>query len=102
VEEGWSGRSTVVGAWEAAGTPCAERAPVNLRLGGAESERGCTVKAMVSFIGVGEGSGVARCDASGAEHRGVHWHCQGTSKMWPFVSAQVLALAEQPNVRISP
>jgi hypothetical protein len=46
----------------AAGTPCAERAPVNLRLGEAESERGCTVKALVGFIGVGvgAGSGVAR------------------------------------------
>jgi hypothetical protein len=55
VEEGWSGRSTVVGARAAAGTPCAERAPVNLRLGGAESERGCTVKALVGFIGAGVG-----------------------------------------------
>jgi hypothetical protein len=41
VEEGWSGRSTVVGARAAADTPCAERSPVNLRLGGAKSERGC-------------------------------------------------------------
>jgi hypothetical protein len=29
VEEGWSGRSTVVGARAAAGTLCAERSPVN-------------------------------------------------------------------------
>jgi hypothetical protein len=55
VEEGWSGRSTVVGAQAVAGTPCSERAPVNLRLGRAESERGCTVKALVSFIGAGVG-----------------------------------------------
>jgi hypothetical protein len=57
VEEGWSGRSTVVGARAAASTLCAERAPVNLRLGGAESERGCTVKALVGFIGAGAGVG---------------------------------------------
>jgi hypothetical protein len=81
---------------------------VNLRLGGAESERDCTVKVVVGFIGVGTGvgatvgvgSGVARCGASGAERRGVHWHSQGASNTWPFLSARVLALAEQPNVRI--
>jgi hypothetical protein len=51
----------VVGARAAAGTSCAERGPVNLRLGGPKSERGCTVKALVGFIGagVGAGSGVA-------------------------------------------
>jgi hypothetical protein len=61
------------------GTPCAERAPVNLRLGGAKSERGCTVKALVGFIGagvgVGAGLGVARRGARGAERRGMLWHC---------------------------
>jgi hypothetical protein len=73
VEEGWSGWSTVVGTLAAAGTPCAERTPMNLRLGGAESERGCTVKAVVGFIGagVGTGSGVAWCGARGAERRGM-------------------------------
>ena len=75
VEEGWSGRSTVVGARAAAGTQCAERGPVNLRLSGAESERGCTVKALVGFIGagagVGAGSGVARRGKRGVERRGV-------------------------------
>jgi hypothetical protein len=64
VEEGWSGRSAVVGAWAAAGTPCIERTPAILCLDGAERERGCTVKALVSFIGegagLGVGSGVAR------------------------------------------
>jgi hypothetical protein len=78
VEEGWSGRFTVVGARAVAGTPCAERGPVNLRLGGAESERGCTVKALVGFIGAGVGvgtrSGVARRGARGAERQGVLWH----------------------------
>jgi hypothetical protein len=47
----------VVGALATAGTPCAERTPVNLRLGGAESERRCTVKAGVGFIGAGVGAG---------------------------------------------
>jgi hypothetical protein len=42
----------VVGSGAAAGTPCADRSPVNLRSGGVESERGCTVKALVGFIGV--------------------------------------------------
>jgi hypothetical protein len=65
----------VVGSWAAAGTPCAERSPMNLRSGGVESERGCTVKAGVSFIGVGAGMGtgpcLARCGARGAERSGV-------------------------------
>jgi hypothetical protein len=106
VEEGWSGQSRVVGARAAASTPCVERDSVNLRLGGAESERGCTVKALVGFIGagasVGEGSGVAQRGARGVERRGVLWHCQVMSNTWSFLSARVLALAEQPNVRISP
>ena len=85
MEEGWSGRSMVVGARAAAGTPCAERSPVNLCSVGAESERGCTVKAEVGFIGagVGAGSGIARRGARGAERRGVLWHCQGASNTWP-------------------
>jgi hypothetical protein len=37
VEEGWSGRSMVVGARATAGTPCAERSPTNLRSGGVDS-----------------------------------------------------------------
>jgi hypothetical protein len=106
VEEGWSGRSTMVGARAAAGTPCLERAPVNLRLGGAESEWGCTIKALVGFIGTGTGMGagssVVRRGARGAERRGVLWHCQGASNAWPFLSARVLALAEQPNMRFLP
>jgi hypothetical protein len=89
VEEGRSGRSTVVGAREATGTPCAERGPVNLWLGGAKSERGCTVKALVGFIGsgmgVGAGSGVSRC-ARSADRRGMLWHCQGSSNTWTFLS----------------
>jgi hypothetical protein len=97
VEEGGSGRSTVVGA---------RVSPVNLRSGEAESERGCTVKAEVGFIGVGTGvgagSGIARRVACGAERRGVLWHCQGASNTWSFLSARVLALAEQLNVRFSP
>jgi hypothetical protein len=91
----------VVGARAAAGTPCAKRTPVKLRSGGVESEWGCTVKAGVGFIGVGvgvgAGSGVARCGTHGAERRGVLWRCQGALNTWPFLSASVLALAEQPN-----
>jgi hypothetical protein len=45
--------------------------------------------------GRGRGVGMARRGARGAER-------QGASNTWPFLSAQVLALAEQPNVRISP
>jgi hypothetical protein len=85
---------------------------MNLRSGGVESERGCTVKALVGFIGAGAGTGtgtgtgtgycLARRGARGAECRGVLWRCQGASNTRPFPSACVLALAEQPNVRISP
>jgi hypothetical protein len=96
----------VVGSREAAGTPCAERSPVNLRSGGVESERGCTVKTSVDFIGAGTGVGTRSClargGARGAERRGVLWLCQGASNTWPFPSARVLAPVEQPNVRISP
>jgi hypothetical protein len=79
---------------------------VNLRSGGVRSERGCTVKAEVSFIGVGMGAGMGSClarrGARGAERRGMLWRRQGVSNTWPFPSAHVLALVEQPNVRISP
>jgi hypothetical protein len=77
---------------------------VNLRSGGVKSEWGRTVKAGAGFIGagVGTGSGVARRSARGVERRGILWRCQGASNMWPFLSARVLSLAEQPNVQISP
>jgi hypothetical protein len=94
----------VVRARAAADMPCAGRAPVNLRLGGAESERGCTVKVLVGFIGVGAGvgAGLALCGAVCAGRApGGLWHCQGASNTWPFLSVRVLALAERPNVRIS-
>jgi hypothetical protein len=63
----------VVGSRAAAGTPCVERSPVNLRSGGVESERRCTVKASVGFIGEGAGTGscLAWRGACGAERRGV-------------------------------
>jgi hypothetical protein len=96
----------VVGSWAAAGTLCAERSPVNLRSSGVESERGCTVKASVGFIGAGTGVGAGSClarrGARGVECWGVLWRRQGASNTWPFPSARVLALAEQPNVRILP
>jgi hypothetical protein len=48
---------------------------MNLRLGEAESEWGCTVKALVAFIGagagIGAGSGIARGGVRGVEHRGM-------------------------------
>jgi hypothetical protein len=47
----------VVGSGAAAGTLCAERSPVNLSSDGVESERGCTVKVRVGFIGAGAGVG---------------------------------------------
>jgi hypothetical protein len=51
----------VVGPRAAAGTPCAERSPVNLRSGEVENERGRTVEASVRFIGAcaGVGTGLA-------------------------------------------
>jgi hypothetical protein len=48
----------VVGSRAAAGTPCAEQSPVNLRSDEVESERGRTVEASVGFIGAGVGVGV--------------------------------------------
>jgi hypothetical protein len=70
----------VVGSRAAAGTPCVERSPVNLRSGGVESEQGCTVKASVGFIGAGAGTGtvscMAWCGARGAERRGVLWRAR--------------------------
>ena len=47
----------MVGSRAAAGTPCAERSPVNLCSGEVESERGRTVEASVRFIGAGAGVG---------------------------------------------
>jgi hypothetical protein len=55
----------VVGARAAAGTPCAERTPTILRLGGDESEQGRTIKASVGFIGAGVGVGVVRRGRAG-------------------------------------
>jgi hypothetical protein len=77
---------------------------VNWRSGGVESERGCTVKALVGFTGAGTGTGsrLVWRGARGAVRRGVVWHRQGALNTWPFPSARVLALAEQPNMRILP
>jgi hypothetical protein len=66
----------VVGSRVAAGTPCAERSPVNLRSGGVESERGCTVKALVDFIGAARARGHAWRSARGVERRGVLWRAR--------------------------
>jgi hypothetical protein len=51
----------VVGSRAAAGMPCAERSPVNLRSGGVESERGCTIRSSVDFIGAGVSMGAGSC-----------------------------------------
>jgi hypothetical protein len=50
--------------------------------------------------GRGHGFGLARRGARGAERRGVLWRCQGASNTWLCYSAQVLAPAKHPNVRI--
>jgi hypothetical protein len=96
VEEGWSGRSAVVRARAAAGTPCAGRTSVNWCSGEVGSERGCTIETGVGFIVAG--AGLARGGARGAKRRGMLWCCQGASNTWSCYSAQVLAPAEQPNV----
>jgi hypothetical protein len=49
----------VVGSRAAAGMPCVEQLPVNLRSGEVESKRGRTVEASVGFIGAGVGTGLA-------------------------------------------
>jgi hypothetical protein len=59
----------VVRSRAAAGTPCAERSPVNLRSGEVESERGHTVEVLVGFIGVGAGVGTGLA-WRGAAHAG--------------------------------
>jgi hypothetical protein len=51
----------VVGSRAAAGTPCVERSPVNFCSGGVKSERRCTVKVGVGFIGAGAGTSTGSC-----------------------------------------
>jgi hypothetical protein len=53
----------VVGAWAAAGTPCAGQTPAISCSGEVESTRGRTAEALVGFIGVGNGTGLAWRDA---------------------------------------
>ena len=59
----------MVGSGAAAGTPCVEQSPVNLRSGEVESERGRTVEASVRFIGAGAGVGTGLA-WRGAVHAG--------------------------------
>jgi hypothetical protein len=80
VEEGWRGRSTVVGAHTAAGTPFFGQTTVNSCSGRVGSTQGCTVEAGVGFIAVG--AGLMRRGARGAERRGVLWRCEDASNMW--------------------
>jgi hypothetical protein len=70
----------VVGSRAAAGTPCAERLPVNLRSGGVESERGCMVKASVGFIGAGAGVGAGSCLARRGARRPSARACSGVAR----------------------
>jgi hypothetical protein len=79
MEVGQSGRYTVVGAQASAGTPSAERTPAILRLGGAESEWGCMVKASVDFIGTATGVGAG----SGVTRRGRAWPSAGACSGMP-------------------
>jgi hypothetical protein len=60
VEEGWCGRSTVVVACAAAGTPFSEQMPANSCSGEVRNVRGRTVETGVGFIaaGVGVGAGL--------------------------------------------
>jgi hypothetical protein len=64
----------VVGSRAAAGTPCTEQSPVNLRSGEVESERGRTVEASVGFIGAGAGVGT-----------GLAW--RGAARAWSSAGA---------------
>jgi hypothetical protein len=66
VEEGWRGRSMVVGACTAAGTPFSRQTPVNSCSGRVGSERGRTVETGVGFIaaGTGVGAGLMQCGAA--------------------------------------
>jgi hypothetical protein len=77
-------------------TPCAEGTPTISCSGGAESERGSTVMASFCFIGTGTGVGVWGRAPERALAR------QDRSNTCACLSALVQALAEQPNVRISP
>jgi hypothetical protein len=67
----------VVGPRAAAGTPCAERSPVNLSSGEVESEWGCTIEASVGFIGASAGVGTSLAWRGvvcvGPSTRGVLW-----------------------------
>jgi hypothetical protein len=91
----------VVGSRAAAGTLCVERSPVNLRSGGVENERGCTVKAGVAFIGAGAAWTRGWHDAglcAWAERRGRALARQNTSNTWAFVFASVQAFAGITNM----
>jgi hypothetical protein len=81
VEDGWSGRSTVAGAYTVAGTPFSGQTPVNSCSGRVGSERGHTVETGVGFIAASAGVGVGLTQR-GAERRGMLWRCQGASNTW--------------------
>jgi hypothetical protein len=67
--DGQLGRSTVVVACAAAGTPFSGQTPSNSGSGGVRNVRGCTVETGVGFIatGVGMGTGVTWRGAARAD-----------------------------------
>jgi hypothetical protein len=71
------GRSTVVGARAAAGTPCAGQTSAILCSGEVKSSQGHTAEALASFIGVGTGRGHG-CGLARHGARGIgRWACSG-------------------------
>ena len=64
VEGGWHGRSTVVKACAAAGTPFSGQTSMNSCSGRVRSVRGCTVETGVDFIAAGVGAGLTQRDTA--------------------------------------
>jgi hypothetical protein len=94
--------------WRGIGWPRARRARGNagdIVLRWVERVRGSTVEVSSGFIGADAATAPARLGATRGtqgQASGVLWRAQGASNTWLFVSALVLSLAEQPNVRILP
>jgi hypothetical protein len=70
----------VVGSRVVAGTPCAERLPVNLRSSEVESERGHTVEASIGFIGTGAGMGTGLAWRDAARAGSSAGACSGVAR----------------------
>jgi hypothetical protein len=61
---GWFGRSMLVVACAAAGTPLSGQTPANLSSGWVRDARGCTVEAGVAFIATGASAGLGWREAA--------------------------------------